>query len=272
MTMTSIKRYYLHQPIQSATTFPAEAYSLMKHGCVDSLRYFANELNRLISDIVSPGTTYQIAATPFVSVPNAANLLLDEVLNNRDYDEFDRVYLRRKKLIARDFAELSYAERMGMSQCLAFDYDKSDFSGRSLIVVDDVRVTGAHERAIVSRLGHIVTEFNFFYLLDLSGCQDAAFESVINTLAIKSIFDILPLRQNRSYTYNSRVLKMLFLSSDDEFRTFLTLIPRAEQLLLMEMIVLEGYQMLGASYQKKCRLMEEICDQMPTDLGLKLQA
>lgn len=244
-------RNSVYQPLVSNCAFPAHAYSLMKHGCVESRRYFSQMLAQFINERVDPERAYLVTASAYRTLPNAANQLLDDVLSQNPLQPFRRTALRRRKLVPVDFAGLSQTERLGLVESLTFDCDLEDLKDQPLIVVDDVYVTGAHERAIISQLSAITSELHFFYLVDLSGSQYAAIENELNQKAVKSILDVLPLRNNPEYQYNSRVLKMLYLSSEDDFSTFLSTIPQAEVAFLYEMAIKEGFEQLGDHYRMR---------------------
>lgn len=157
-----------------------------------------------------------------------------------------------------DFASLTEPERNEAASRLEFDYVGWEFYHQSVVVIDDIYVTGTHQRALTSVLGEVVKEIQYFYLADLSGGLEAEIENTINRVAVKSILDVLPLRVDPSFRYNSRVLKILFLSPEDEFRTFLGLLLSAEKELLLRMAQNEGFESLDDQYRKRYQLMQSL--------------
>ena len=209
----------------------------------------------MINSKCDHASSYTIASSSFLHVPNAASQLLACTIPHL-VPNIRLTQLRRKRIIPEDFAKLSRSERAMWFQHLEFEFNSNDINEKQLIIIDDAFVTGLHERAIRQALQPFVKEIKFFYVVDLSQWQNAAIEHTLNKFSIRNVMDILPLRAHKDFCYNSRVLKMLLQSDSVEFKQFISYIPVFE---LEHIFDLAQQEMLGRKnkYQENLMILEE---------------
>ncbi|SDS03831.1 PRTase ComF-like [Paraoerskovia marina] len=211
------------------------AYSRFKYGdglvaveLASALASLAARVPRLLSDprgflVAVPG--YDVAP------PAAASLLapfLGELGASHPYPSPPRaaVRVRRRRASPSDFAAMSHAQR-GLA-LRATDLEVvDDVRGRTVVVLDDVRVTGTHERAMTDALrsagaGRII----HLYVLSTGG-DDPTIEARINAVAVRTVADMAALARMAGYVPNARVLRALMTASAAEVEDFCASVPES---------------------------------------------
>ena len=249
------ERRAIYHPLFTNTTFPGDQYSLMKHGCVTSQHYFSAIFSQFILDHIDQHKHYILLSSSYLSVPNAANQLVETMLPQLG-SRFKRSMLQRRRVASVDFATLTRQQRLSYTHYLEFDYVLSELQGQSVIVVDDAYVTGMHERAIRDRLQSVVGDIQFFYLLDLSGHKEAVLESDINQIAVRNLLDVLPLRHHPEFRYNTRVLKLLLHAVDEDFISYLSILPSSELTLIAQHCASEGFDELNDHFKSRLQRLQ----------------
>ena len=84
--------------------------------------------------------------------------------------------------------------------------------GAHLLVVDDVRVTGAHQRCLMRASEDLpLAARTFLYIAafpgQLSGCFDPAQEDALNHTAVKTLDDLAEIVEAEDFAWNVRVCK-----------------------------------------------------------------
>ncbi len=234
------------------------SYSKFKYGCIASTRLFAFQMVKLVSRECCSADHFLLTSSAFLSVPNAAAIMTDEMLRVLPEEHFSPTTLKRDHIFPYDYAGLEQTQRKTSMEQVSLSFDADLIRDRALIVIDDCFVTGAHERNIINHLKGVPSQVHFFYLLDMSQYGSATIEDEINSAYVKELLDLLPIMSNENYQMNARTLKYILNSSFDDFSTFLSCIPPRYYATIREKAISEGYLMMSGYYQEKLAYVEHL--------------
>jgi hypothetical protein len=220
---------------RSGEPFDAATYSLMKHGDTDAVAVLAQPLARalldgepeLLTDPVPP-----VFPVAYLAVPPACLLLVRAVVRVVDEARAANglapsriVRVAKSSVTTTDYATSSAVERAAELAGIGFRLTE-DVSGARLVIVDDVRVTGAAEsvmRAVVA--GHGVASVTAAYVatLDRYLTADPSIEAALNQARIRSVTDMLTAIHAGRFVLTIRFLKRVLAAPSCERATFLRL-------------------------------------------------
>jgi PRTase ComF-like len=207
--------------------FSAACYSKYKYGSVMATETFAQALGAALGDrlpevIRAPGLLR--ASSPYSYVPTAATGLarrLWPVLNaaraRYGLAPAPLVKVDRITTSAGDYGTLSALarDRHMAANALSFRRFRSDLvRGAHLIVVDDVKVTGAHQRCLIrASEGLPFSAQTFLYIAAFAGSSgkrvDPVLEDVLNHAAVKALGDLAGIVRTADFAWNVRACKFL---------------------------------------------------------------
>jgi hypothetical protein len=206
--------------------FDAARYSKYKYGSTVAADWFARMLGPAFLDRY-PGLAQLprllIASSPYHHVPTAANALavrFATVLNaaraGRGLPPVPLVQIERMAASAGDYGTLPAEARARLmaANALSFDRLRPYADGAHLIVVDDVKVTGAHQRCLTRASETLpLGSRTFLHIAAFDGAGaerlDPALEDRLNHAVISTLDDLASLARDSDFTWNVRVCKFL---------------------------------------------------------------
>ena len=227
------ERFSLHQIYQDQLAFSPEVYSRFKFGCDKS----AEQLGRDLADKFA-ATQLQyvpkagmVAAVSYENVPTAAYYLrkhfvrrLNEWLSAREMPLCEETQIIRKQNFYGDFSKMSHKERVDSLNKDTFELP-SDVSPEKLVYfVDDIRITGSHERKIVGSLREqgVRNPITVVYYAEVCDSTIApTLESDLNFYAFPSLDDLARLPKQGHFVINARFTKHVLSQSKEEFVMFM---------------------------------------------------
>lgn len=233
------------------------SYSKFKYGCVTSTRLFASQMAQLVHQSYSVESDVVIASSAFLSVPNAAALMTNEMFQCFPENYFSRTYLKRDRVFPYDYACLEQNQRTKSMKKISLAFEKEQIANKTLIVIDDCFVTGAHERNIIHHLFGCPKEMIFLYLINMGRSFSATIEDEMNSAYVKELFDLLPFMKDPGYEINSRTLKFILNAPFDDFVGFLSCITSKHTAEIYRKAISEGYQSMSEAYLKKLDFMSQ---------------
>jgi PRTase ComF-like len=202
-------------------------YSRYKYGSVTATETFARALGAAFSEChpeLTRAPRLLMASSPYTYVPTAATTLarrMQPVLNaaraRYGLPPAPLVQVDRISTSAGDYGTLSAQarDRHMAANSLSFRRFRPDqVRDAHLLVVDDVRVTGAHQRCLMraSEELPLVTR-NFLYIASFpspaSGYFDPTQEDALNHAAIKTLDDLAGIVEAGDFAWNVRVCKFV---------------------------------------------------------------
>ena len=246
--------FCLDEAGHGTTAFPhfdPNTYSRFKHGCRHSTRKLACLLANLVRSETAGTGRITIASSAYKSVPTAAALLLDEMLEHfLPANKFRRTRLTRDHIFPFDYARLNPEQRDQAMQDIRLSFEPKDVTGQPLVVIDDAYVTGAHERTIREHLRSLPSQVIYFYLVDMSRRAFAFTEEHMNHAEISTLSDILLLMKEDEYHINSRVLKTILAAPWPEFCKFQSHLSETQQDTLFRLAMSEDYHQFPGFREK----------------------
>ena len=224
--------------------FSPARYSRYKYGSVAAAETFARALGAAFCEahpelVLAPRLL--MASSPYAHVPAAATTLargLRPVLNAvRAVNGLAQVPLLRvdrASTSAGDYGTLSAQARdLHMAaNVLSFGrFQAEQVRGAHLLVVDDVRVTGAHQRCLMRASEALpLAARTFLYIAAFPGqlgrCFDPAQEDALNHAAVKTLDDVAGIVEAGDFAWNVRVCKFtLSPANHGELPPFLRRMP-----------------------------------------------
>ncbi|MCA5891822.1 phosphoribosyltransferase family protein [Isoptericola sp. NEAU-Y5] len=214
-----------------------DAYSRMKHGDLRAVGQLAAPLAcALVDQVPSLVTDGPVPVLPiaYKAVRPACWFLARAVLDVLDRERSDAglapgriVRVAKGSVTTTDYATSSAAARSAELDRIAFRLDE-DVDGTQLVVVDDVRVTGAAEATILralatSRPARVV--LGYLAVVDGALATDPAVEARLNHGTVRSCADMAGAVERGEFALTIRFLKRLLQTDRADRAAFLAVCP-----------------------------------------------
>jgi len=285
--------YHRHS-INSEKDFPFDpkVYSRFKFGCKKSARSMASELatgflhrEEYVYAADGPpesqiftGRQVVVISSAYRFVPSASTFLcqyfsgfLNDALRRRDLPPAEETRVHRRMFYTKDYGKLSEAQRQELLQSERFHMDAEFVRGKILLFLDDVRITGMHERVIQNMLKDMHSDFDymFLYYARLSNTGVAAtIEDELNHSSIRDVWGINELIKSGNYFIGVRAIKHILASDDFQFDLFLN--DQDNDFLedLYFSIIGESYHLLPENKDKLQKLLRVIHSRRPKEAAV----
>jgi hypothetical protein len=220
----------------SNLSFSAADYSKMKHGSKKIARKFGVELaTKFLS---SPGflNLYKqiegqeilVMSAPYKNIPVASTALKDYFISKfnpiwgENNPAVESMKVSRAHSYREDYGSMDVEQREKAITSDAFYIDKEYIKGKVLIFIDDVKITGSHERRIEAMLN--TTGFEgiviYLYFAEYLGAHNPQIENELNYFFVKKLLDIDHIIKNDEFMFNTRVVKYILDQPSKYFRNF----------------------------------------------------
>lgn len=252
----------------SATDLPfcPHEYSKFKYGCRDIAEQYAMALAKMLlghfAECLGGNEQIVVIGTPYKRLPNAARLLAigaERYLRSAGLPtKCSSIYQHR--LATGDYGMLSADLRDERNFKKKRFFDPDDFSGKHVVIIDDIRITGSIERSMLKLLSEVpvlsTTVVNLVCLDPEVALREPQLEDRLNHYAVKSLDDLLQLIQEdeHGFVLISRAVKFILQSKMTDLVRFLEQLTHNQLIQLYEGIVEEGYDTMS-SYDQAYRLI-----------------
>jgi hypothetical protein len=207
--------------------FSPARYSRFKYGSVTAAETFARELGAVFGEChpeLACAPRLLMASSPYTHVPAAATTLarrLRPVLNAaralHGLDPAPLVQVERVSASAGDYGTLSAQARdqLMAANVLSFRrFQPGQVRDAHLLIVDDVRVTGAHQRCLMRASEELpLRARTFLYIAafrgQADGCFDPAQEDALNHAAVRTLDDLAAIVEAGDFAWNVRACKFV---------------------------------------------------------------
>ncbi len=192
-----VNRLSAYSTDDDATKVPLDfrAYSKFKYGHRPTALAFADQLAKVFLE--SFGLEYLkqhtqqliVSTSPFWYTPPPANtlairfhFLMNDLLVEHKSGPLRYVKIHRSAAPRCDFSMLSCAEREANMKADALSADATAFLRKKVILIEDARITGSHEKKTIAYMEHIgVSDLTFLYgVMVPSGADDPDIENRMN--------------------------------------------------------------------------------------------
>lgn len=199
-------------------------YSRFKYGDGEVAGIYGTMLaEKALEDGIIGKGTYAVTSSGYKIAPPASHSMLapfvDRVRQASPETIIKPFKINRGVLTQGDYASMDITERQKIMEKNGLSMPEGfDSSVDGVIALDDILVTGSHERMLHKlfiRSGLSETPISYAYILKVEdGCADPRVEAEINHCAIRSLSHVAQLsRETSLFVPNARICKMV-VSSD----------------------------------------------------------
>jgi len=187
------------------------------------IKYYLAE-NRIADQIVVISSPYSFIPTATFAMKNYFVSQLNRWLVENGGLTVQEAKVHRTITYKEDYGELSAEERMNLIGNDSFHIDKDFLEGKTLLFLDDIKITGSHERMIINmaKAYGLSNEIHMLYFAELVNRQiHPNIENVLNYHQVKSIFDLEKIIKSGYFCFNTRIVKYILNTEHNSFSIFL---------------------------------------------------
>jgi hypothetical protein len=234
--MSLHKSYALHQ-ISSAEEFgfDPDDYSRFKFGDDLVARDFGEQLAEgFIMGYMEgnyKGEQMVVISSPYSFIPTATFALknyfthqLNRWLAERGAPVLQEAKVHRTITYKEDYGELNAEERLKLIGNDSFHIDKHFLEGKTLLFLDDIRITGSHERMILKMVNEyaLTNDIHMLYFAELVNTAiHPNVENMLNYHQVKSVFDLDDIIKSGFFSFNTRIVKYILNCDFNSFSIFM---------------------------------------------------
>jgi hypothetical protein len=240
--------------------FNPDDYSRFKFGDYAVARAFGEDLadgfirehlqgNPIREQIVVVSSPYSFIPTATFALKNHFVFRLNRWLADHDFPVVQETKVHRTITYKEDYGELDAEQRLQLIGNDSFHIDKTFLEGKVVLFLDDIKITGSHERMILK----MVQEYGLkggIYMLYFAELKNKTIhpniENHLNYHFVKSIFDLEPIIRGESFFLNTRVVKYILIYDFEPFCIFLQNQTEAFVDYLYNMALGNGYHTIEA--------------------------
>jgi hypothetical protein len=240
--------------------FNPEEYSRFKFGDENVARTYGYKLAKGFIAHQLAGSSAQeqlvVISSPYSFIPTATFAMknhfvsyLNRWLADNDLPVVQETKVHRSITYKEDYGELNAEERMRLIGNDSFHIDKAFLENKTLVFLDDIRITGGHEKMILK----MVKEYgltNKIYLLYFAELVNNSIhpniENYLNYHQVKSIFDLDSIINSSDFFINTRIVKYILNYDYQAFCIFLQNKTAAFVHLLYDMALGNSYHTIPA--------------------------
>lgn len=234
--MRLTKSYALHQIHDPAEFgFDPKAYSRFKYGDDQVAKQFGTELaDGFISGYLKDNfidNQIVVISSPYSFIPTATFAMKNYFIHqlNRWLVENGGLVVQEAKVhrtitYKEDYGALSAEDRMNLIGNDSFHIDKHFLEHKTLLFLDDIRITGSHERMILKMVDayEMKNDIHLLYFAELANMNiHPNVENLLNYYQVKSIFDLEDIIKSGSFCFNTRIVKYILNSDPDSVSIFI---------------------------------------------------
>ncbi|GGB32176.1 hypothetical protein GCM10011492_23580 [Flexivirga endophytica] len=210
--------------LPQAALVDARGYSRFKHGDAAAGRRFAVALAALAAQRLDSRQVL-VTSSAFGQVPPAAYSLLIPFVEHlrllRPDLQVGAFRIRRRGVSNGDYSRMTPADRRAAIGDAELTPER-DITGAMVLALDDIRVTGNHERVMDRCLTEAgVADVWHLYVVDAADfAQSPQIESVLNEAAIGGPHDLLEIAGERRFVPNARLCRRVLALPEEQLRHF----------------------------------------------------
>ena len=256
-----INRYSLHKiKSEAELTFSPVDYSRFKFG--DEL--IAEEFGRSLAEgfiqsnksILLESIPIVVVSSPYSFIPTATFAIKNHFVNvlnswlyQNDLSIVKEVKVSRSITYKDDYGKLNAEERLNLIGKDKFYIDSHFVKGHTLLFLDDIRITGSHEKMILKMIDEFSLEnkIHLLYFAELSNTDiHPNFENYLNYYSVKTLNDLHSIINSDRFLINTRIVKFILNNSETDFVDFLSLTSIEFKKLLYHMSIGNSYHEIEA--------------------------
>lgn len=234
--MSLHQSYALHQ-IHSTEEFgfDPDDYSRFKFGDDLVAKDFGEQLAMgFIADYLQDNFIADqmvVISSPYSFIPTATFAMKNYFVHqlNRWLADHDGLVVQEAKVhrtitYKEDYGELSAEDRLKLIGNDSFHIDKHFLEGKTLLFLDDIRITGSHERMILKMVNEygLTNDIHMLYFAELVNREiHPNVENALNYHQVKSVFDLDDIIKGGFFCFNTRIVKYILNADFNSFSIFI---------------------------------------------------
>ncbi len=255
-------------------TFDPATYSKFKFGDKDAAREFGYKLANgfMKSSAFGAALTSKkqlvVISSPYCFIPTATFAMknyfvqyINQKLAERGFPVVQETRIYRTTTYKEDYGELSAKERMKLISNDSFEIDLGFIQDKFLILLDDIKITGSHERVVEKMMQQydISNDHAFVYFAELMDSTiDPKIENYLNYYYVKNLLDLDKIIKNKNFLFNTRVVKYILNYKDKvEFDNFINYQAKRTLASLYHLALGNSYHTIP-DYQKNLKAIERL--------------
>lgn len=177
------------------------------------------------------GTKIVVVSSPYAHIPTATFYMknhfidyLNKWLIDNGFDVVEESKIYRNTTYKEDYGALSAEERYRLISNDSFYVDEKFLSGKKVLFMDDIRITGSHEKMIVRMCNTLRLNCSYYllYYAELINHDiPPQIENHLNYAKVKSLKDLDSIIESETFKINTRIVKFILNANESEFRSFI---------------------------------------------------
>lgn len=265
-TKQRVSVYKLSNRDVDASVVDSYDYSMFKHGHRKTTIKFAKKLAAKLTSFALFGkklnTEIYITGAPYNQVPVASTYLAQYVamfLREFGFYNVKEFKINRQHSYHQDYGLMDAASRHASISGETFYTDAAILQDKTVLFIDDVLITGAHESRIEHMIEHLHIKcdsiFAYYAAFD-DCCESPDIEHQMNSAAIQDMDDLTYLFSRRNLLINTRVTKFLLSIEKSKFLIILTYMTKQVKADLYRYSLANTYNTVK-EYQYNFSLLQE---------------
>jgi hypothetical protein len=255
--------------------FSPDEYSSFKYGCNKTTSKYGEMLAMLflaqygmmleteehVSNIV-------IVSSPYKYAPTASSYLMmffkkhvNDWLATKNLPSINSVKVHRNNLFQGDYATLNETDRELIFNDCQLYIDHNKIKDKKVIIIDDIRITGSHQRKLSSLMNGVASEIYFLYIAVMNHEISKSFPQVedqINHSYVISIKDVFHFIMKDQFFINARICKYILQETNTFHLTSLLIkLPPSHLRDIYKACIGDGYYNMKR-YRKNFLLIEKM--------------
>lgn len=196
-----------------------------KYGIALADAFIADQLSKhaVSKQLVVISSPYSFIPTATFAMKNHFVYQLNRWLSENHYPVVQETKVHRSITYKEDYGELDAEARLRLIGNDEFHIDKEFLEDKTLIFLDDIRITGSHEKMILRMVDEfgLLNDIHLLYFAELTNKNiHPNIENYLNYHSVKSIFDLDEIIKSGYFFINTRIVKYILNSEFSSFCIF----------------------------------------------------